>query len=185
MFPHVKLCDPAYLVTKATKKLFDAVPGASPITLTGTAPTTQFKCRCKVSASGTHTDLVGHLYINAEDLNFTAGVTTKQSTTLLTSIPVVTYSGLDCSVLIECVDSGGADIKAETLTAIDIKYKDETKYFSTSIGDFVTRPAHCTTDETASQVGDTIRYAGVDHIIKAIHPTDDRHGLEIKRKLEF
>jgi len=88
-------------------------------------------------------------------------------------------------VEILAIDSGGAPIVAETLTAIDIKYRDETKYFSSSIGDFVIRPAHCTTDETASQIGDVIRYAGVDHVIKAIHPTDDRHGLEIKRKLEF
>jgi hypothetical protein len=83
------------------------------------------------------------------------------------------------------IDVGGAEILVETITAIDIKYKDETKYFSSSMGDFVIRPAHCTTDETASQIGDVIRYAGVDHVIKAIHPTDDRHGLEIKRKLEF
>ncbi|MFA5376603.1 MAG: hypothetical protein WC455_12725 [Dehalococcoidia bacterium] len=184
-FPHAKLTDPAHLVTKATKELFDAVPTASPIALTGTAPSVAFKCRCKVSASGTHTDLVGHVYINAEDLNFTSGVTTKQSTTLLTSIPVVTYSGLDCSILIECLDSGGAPIQAETLTPIDIKFHDEQEYYSQAIGGFVKRPAQCVTDETASCINDVIRYNGTDYPIKAIHPKRDRLGIERRRVLQF
>ncbi|MFA7164591.1 MAG: hypothetical protein WC124_01925 [Desulfoplanes sp.] len=110
---------------------------------------------------------------------------TKTTTANLTAKPTVTSSGLDCHCHITVTDTGGADVLVETLTAIDIKFKDETEYYSQAIGYFVKRPAHCTTDETSSKVGDIIRYAGSDHVIKAIHPADGRHGLEIKRKLEF
>jgi hypothetical protein len=180
-FPHAKLCDPAYLVTKAAASIFDGTMIASPTI--GAWPT-GITGRCKVTLSSvtSHTDCSGTITIGSETLTFTqAG--TKQTTVSLTAKPTVTSSGLDCHCTV--IDSGGADVLAETLTALDIKWKDETKYFSSSIGGFVIRPAHCITDETASVVGDVIRYAGVDHVIKAIHPTDGRHGLEIKRKLEF
>jgi hypothetical protein len=182
-FPHAKLTDAAYLVTKAPASLFD---GNATATFTlGTWPVGKTgRLKVAVSSVTGHTDCAGSIVAGTETLTFTqAG--TKTTTVNLTAKPVTTSSGLDCHVHITVIDTGGADIMAETLTAIDIKYKDETKYFSSAIGDFITRPAHCTTDETASQVGDIIRYGGIDHVIKAIHPTDDRHGLEIKRKLEF
>jgi hypothetical protein len=183
VFPHAKLVDSAYLVTKSHHKLYDATSAAT-ITLTGTLPTVSFRCRITISSVTGHTDCLGHVLINAEDINFLVA-TTKTSTILLTALPTVTTTGLDCHILIEAINSGGADIMVETLTVIDIKFKDETEYYSQAIGGFVTRPAHCTTDETASQVHDIIRYGGNDYEIKAIHTIDDRHGQEIKRKLEF
>ncbi|MCK9570644.1 hypothetical protein M0R72_16975 [Candidatus Pacearchaeota archaeon] len=182
-FPHAKLTDPAYLVTKAPASLFDGTATAT-FTL-GTWPSGRTgRLKITISSVTGHTDCAGSIAAGSETLTFTqAG--TKTTTVNLTANPVTTSTGLDCHVHITVIGVGGADILTETLTAIDIKYKDETKYFSQAIGGFVVRPAHCTTDETASVVGDVIRYAGVDHVIKAIHTTDDRHGLEIKRKLEF
>ena len=182
-FPHAKLCDPAYLVTKAAASIFDGTMVASPTI--GTWPTgITGRCEVTLSSVTSHTDCAGTITIGSETLTFIqAG--TKTTTVNLTSKPTVTSSGLDCHCHITVTDTGGADVLVETLTAIDIKFKDETEYYSQTIGGFVKRPAHCTTDETASQVGDIIRFGGVDHVIKAIHPTDDRHGLEIKRKLEF
>jgi len=182
-FPHAKLTDPAYLVTKASHSLYNAASAAT-LTLTGALPSVSFRCSVRLYTATGKTDCAGRVTVGSENLDFlVAGK--KITATLLTALPIVTTTNLNCMVEILAIDSGGAPIVAETLTAIDIKYRDETKYFSSSIGDFVIRPAHCTTDETASQIGDVIRYAGVDHVIKAIHPTDDRHGLEIKRKLEF
>jgi len=106
-----------FRVNRGTWTLHDAVPSASPLTLDA-APTGSFKCRVKLSSATGHTDLIGHVYINAEDLNFISGVTTKQSTALLTSLPVVTYSGLDCSILVECLDSGGALMKLRSSALI-------------------------------------------------------------------
>jgi hypothetical protein len=184
MFPHAKLCDPASLVTKAHHKLYDATSAAT-LTLTGTLPSIAFRCKVTVSSVAGHTDVAGSVTVGSETaLAFTVAGS-KTTTTNLTALPVVTTTNLDCHILIEAIDSGGAYIEDETLTTIDIKYKDETKYFSQAIGFFVVRPAHCTTDETASQVGDVVRYLGIDHVIKAIHVTDGMHGLEIKRKLEF
>jgi hypothetical protein len=182
-FPHAKLCDPAYLVTKALASIFDGTMIASPTISTWPTGITG---RCKVTLSSVtgHVDVAGTITIGTETLTFTqAG--TKTTTVNLTTKPTVTSSGLDCHCHITVINTGGADVQVETINAIDIKWKDETKYFSSSIGNFVIRPAHCTTDETASQVGDVVRYAGIDHPIKAIHTIDGRHGLEIKRKLEF
>ena len=179
-FPHS-----AYLVTSATKELYDAVPASSPITLTGTAPTGQFKCRCKVSASGTHNDMVGHLYINAEDLNFTSGVTTKQSTTLLTSIPLVTYSGLDCSVLIECLDSGGAPIMAETLTAIKIRFEPTSKMYMSTAGAWTQSQAYAMVVNSTIGINSKIRYSSIDYTVKQVEALNWLDGTELYRILYF
>jgi len=130
------------------------------------------------------TDCAGRVTVGSENLDFLiAGK--KTTATLLTALPTITTANLSCMIEILALDSGGAEIQKETVTSIDIKFKDEAEYYSQSIGGFVKRPAHCTTDETSSAVGDIIRYAGIDHVIKAIHTIDGRHGLEIKRKLEF
>jgi len=165
----------AYRVVSSTKELLNAVPPSIPVTLTGAAPAVAFKCRCKVAASGTHTDLVGHLYINAEDLNFISGVTTKQSTTLLTSLPVVTYLGLDCSILVECLDSGGADIKAETLTAIAIRLeKYDSGYYNAS--GVWTKTDTQILSQTLLSIGDKVRYGGKDYTIRKVEDNTDLGG---------
>lgn len=182
-FPHAKLTDPAYLVTKAAHSLYNAASAAT-LTLTGTLPSVAFRCSVRLYTATGKTDVAGTVVVGSETLTFTVAGK-KTTTNLLTALPVVTTANLNCMIEILAIDSGGAEIQKETVTVIDIKFKDDTEYYSQAIGGFVKRPAHCTTDETASQIGDVIRYAGVDHVIKAIHPTDDRHGLEIKRKLEF
>ncbi len=160
--------DDAFIVTTAKHELYDAVPSVSPIVLTGAAPTGQFKCRVKVSISGAHSDLVGHVYINSEDLNFTAGVTTKQSTTLLTSIPTVSYSGLDCNILIECVDSGGADIKSETATATKIQFENTSSGFFNASGVWTVYSGSYAMCKDVAAIGDVIRYGSIDMPIKKV-----------------
>lgn len=108
----------AYQVTTAPKKLYDAVPASSPITLIGSAPSTAFRCKAKVTSVTGHTDCAGTLLIGTETLTFSASSTTKQTTANLSALPVVAYANLDCKITIECIDSGGAPIMSETLTAI-------------------------------------------------------------------
>lgn len=64
----------AFKVARANWSLYDDEPATSPITLSNVAPSGSFKCRVKLSSVTGHTDLVGHVYINAEDLNFISGV---------------------------------------------------------------------------------------------------------------
>ena len=131
-----------------------------------------------------HTDCAGSIVAGSETVTFTqAG--TKQTTTNLTSNPVITGTGLDCHVHITVIDTGGQDILVETVTPIDIKFRDEAEYYSQAIGAFVKRPAQAITDETTSQINDVIRFNGHDYPIKAIHAKRDRLGIERRRVLQF
>ena len=175
--------------TKAITKLYDAVPTASPISAASiaTPPAVTYRCRATVATSTTHTDCAGTLTIGSDTLTFTTSGQVKICTTNITAStkPSISYSGLDSKITIECIGTGGAPIMAETLTAIDIKFKDETEYYSQAIGGFVKRPAQCVTDETASCINDVIRYNGIDYPIKAIHAKRDRLGIERRRVLQF
>ena len=179
-FPHAKLTDPANLVTKAPVTFYNGASAAT-LTLTGTWPANGSKLSITLSGA----DCAGTLTINGtETITFTqAGK--KTSTSALTARPTITTSGLNCTILITCLDSGLAPIMAETLTPIDIKFHDEQEYYSQAIGGFVKRPAQAITDETASLVNDVIQYNGVDYPIKAIHPKRDRLGIERRRVLQF
>lgn len=186
-FPHSKLVDVASLVTKAAACLYD---GTSAATFTlGTWPSGKTgRLKITISAVTGHTDVAGTITIGSETLTFMAGSTppiTKQTTVNLTSNPVITSTGLDCHVRIVVIDTGGAEILIETLTAIDIKFRDEAEYYSQAIGGFVKRPAQCVTDETVSCINDVIRYNSIDYPIKAIHAKRDRLGIERRRVLQF
>lgn len=183
MFPHAKLTDPAHLVTKAAHSLYNAASAAT-LTLTGTLPSVAFRCSVRLYTATGKTDCAGRVTVGSENLDFLAA-SKKTTTTLLTALPVVTTANLNCMIEIIALNSGGAEILTETLTAIDVKFRDEAEYYSQAIGGFVKRPAQCVTDETVSQVNDVIRYNGVDYPIKAIHAKRDRLGIERRRVLQF
>jgi hypothetical protein len=181
-FPHAKLADPAYLVTKASHGLYNAASAAT-LTLTGSLPSVAFRCSVRLYTATGKTDCTGSVIVGSEPLAFT-GAGKKTTTTLLTALPVVTTSNLNCMIEIIALNSGGAEIQVETSTAIDIKFRDEAEYYSQAIGGFVKRPAQCVTDETTSQINDVIRFNGHDYPIKAIHPKKDRY-FERRRVLQF
>lgn len=181
-FPHAKLTDSASLVTKAAASLYD---GTSSATFTlGTWPSGKTgRLKITISSVAGHTDCAGSITVGSEIVTFTqAG--TKTTTTNLTANPVITSTGLDCHCHLTVIDTGGADIMVETITPIDIKFRDEQEYYNQAIGAFVKRPAQCVTDETASRINDIIRFNGVDYPIKAIHPKKDRY-FERRRVLQF
>lgn len=172
----------AFKVARANWSLYDDEPATSPITLSNVAPSGSFKCRVKLSSVTGHTDLVGHVYINAEDLNFISGVTTKQSTILLTSLPTVAYSGLDCHILIECIDSGGAVIPHETATEIMCRFQEAQKSFRLPTGEFTTSQAIAYVTEDMN-IGDKISYESYDYNIAQVSIMTGLDGVEEGRKL--
>ncbi len=183
-FPHAKLVDSASLVTKAAHSLYNSA-SASTLTLTGTLPTVPFRCSVRLYTATGKTDCAGSVTVGSETALSFLAAGKKTTTTLLTALPVVTTTNLNCMIEIIALDSGGAEIEDETVTSTDIKFTDEREYYSQAIGGFVKRPAQAITDDTSSQVGDVIRYGGVDYPIKAIHAKRDRLGIERRRVLQF
>jgi hypothetical protein len=158
----------AHLVTKATNELFDGVPTTSPITLTGTKPSVAFKCRATVSSVSGHTDCSGSLIIGSETLSFLASGGKKTTTVLLSALPTVSYTSLDCNILIECIDSGGADIKDETATATKIQFENTSSGFFTPEGVWKVYSGSYAMCRDAAQVNDVLRYNATDMPIKKV-----------------
>lgn len=144
----------AYLVTKSAVSLFDGTLAASPTI--GSWPTgVTGRCKVIISSVTGHVDCVGSITIGSETLTFTqAG--TKQTTVSLTAKPTITSSGLDCHCHITVIDSGGADVVAETLTAINTRIEAYNSGFYNSQGVWTkTNSRILSTIEL--QIGDIVR----------------------------
>jgi len=178
-----KLPDSAYLVTKAPSSLFDDTITAS-LTLAAWPTGRTGKLKVTVSAVAGHTDCAGTVTLGTETLTFVAAGT-KLTTVNLTANPAASSANLDCHLHITVVDTGGADIMVDTLTAIDINFTDEQEYYSQAIGGFAKRPAQAITDNETAEVGDVVRIGTIDYPVKAVHVKKDRLGLERMRVLQF
>ena len=160
----------AYLVTKSAVSLFDGTLTASPTI--GSWPT-GITGRCKVTISPVtgHTDCVGSITIDSETLTFTqAG--TKQTTINLTAKPTVTSSGLDCHCHITVIDTGGADVVAETLTTINTRIEAYNSGFYNSQGIW-TKTNSLILSTTELQIGDIIRKGTRDYRIQNAEDNPD------------
>ena len=181
-FPHV-----AYLVTTAAASLFDGTITASPTI--GAWPT-GITGRCKVTISSVtgHTDYVGSITIGSETLTFPAGLTppiTKQTTISLTAKPTITSSGLDCHCHITVIDSGGADVTAETLTALKIRFEPTSKMFMNAAGAWTQSSAFAMVVNSTIKINDIIRYNSTDYPVKQIEAFNWLDGSELYRILYF
>ena len=174
-----------YLITKTLWTLHDAVPTSNTLTPIDVAPTGTFRCIVTIAAVAGHTTVAGHVYINAEDLNFlVAG--SKISTTNLTSLPTITKSsGLDCKVTITCIDSGGAPIYKTSNTTIACMWEDAGKGYWNSSAIWTLPLATIYTASALPQVNSSIKYDkanptdpsnGQTYIIKYIESTVDEDG---------
>lgn len=179
-FPHS-----ATWKTKSDKELYDGAPSTSPITLTGTIPSSSFRCLVILSSATGHTDTVGHIYINSEDLNFSGGVLRKTSTILLTSTPAITYSGLDCNIQIICVDANGQPITTDTSTAIKIRFEPTSKAFQDNKGLWTQSSAYAMVVNSSISIGDMITYNSTDYFVKQIEAFPWIDGNEVYRILYF
>lgn len=156
----------AYRVTVAPKALYDAVPASSPIALVGSAPSTAFRCRAKVTSVAGHTDCTGTLTIGTETLSFSASGIAKTTTVSLSALPIVTYANLDCQITIECIDSGGAPILTETQTAILTLIEPHTSGIMSPQGIWSSINDTQIFSNTELAIGDIVRKGSKDYRIK-------------------
>ena len=170
-----------YRVERGTHELFDGVPTVSPLTLHA-APTTSFRCKVTISAVTGHTDCAGSIVIGTETLTFIQA-TTKQTTVLLSSLPVTTYTNLDCNILITAIDSGGAPISSDTQTALDCRFQDTQKSFRLPSGEFSQSQAIAYTNDSRCVIGTLFSYGGYDYSIAQVSVMTGLDGSEEGRKL--
>ena len=164
----------AYKVAKAAVSLFDGTLTASPAI--GSWPTgITGRCKVTISSVAGHTDCAGTITIGSETLTFSASSTppiTKQTTVNLTAKPTVTSSGLDCHCHITVIDTGGADITAETLTAIDTRIEAYNSGFYNSQGIW-TKTNSLILCKTELQIGDIVRKGTRDYRIQNAEDNPD------------
>ena len=170
-----------YRVNRGIHELYDGVPTASPLTLHA-APTTSFRCRVTVSAVAGHTDCSGFLTIGSETLTFTVAGT-KTTTVLLSALPAVTYSNLDCNILITAIDSGGAPISSDTQTALDCRFQDTQKSYRLPSGEFSLSDAIAYTNDSSCVIGTLFSQGGYDYAIRQVSIMTGLDGVEEGRKL--
>ena len=171
-FPHS-----AYLVTKAAVSLFDGTLTASPAIGAWPSGITG-RCKATVSSVAGHTDCAGSITIGSETLTFIqAG--TKQTTISLTAKPVVTSSGLDCHCHITVIDTGGADVTAETLTTINTRIESYNSGFYNAQGVW-TKTNSLILSTTELQIGDIVRKG-----TKNYHIADAEDNPDLGQESDF
>ena len=159
--------DSATLVKASMWYLHNAVPVSSPLTVE-TPPTGTFRCKATISAVIGHATCVGTLTIGSETQTFVAAGT-KAFTTTLTAKPVITYSSLDCMIVITAIDTGGADIHQTANTTIAVDWDDSQKWVPSPQGVWTqVDQTSCETDDITAKIGDTVLHGGKTYPIKNI-----------------
>lgn len=172
----------AYIVSSAVHELYDD-DSAATLTLTGTAPTVNYRLRITLSG----TDCAGTVTIDGtETLTFSAAGT-KQTTTTLTanSLPTVTTANLNCNILIECLNVGGAEIMAETTTAIKVRHESDLVTVRNPEGNWTTYNGYVMVRNSTIDLSDKIRINSTDYTPKRIEPQYWLDGTETHRIVYF
>lgn len=173
----------AYLVEKAATSLFDGTMVASPTIGLWPAGVTG-RCKVTISSVAGHTDVAGTLTVGGETLTFSQACT-KLTTVNLTAKPTVTSSGLDCHCHITVIDTGGADVMTETLTALKVRYEPTLATVKDPTGNFTTYNGYFMVRNSSIALGDIIRYNSVNYEMKRIEPLMMLNGRELYRILYF
>lgn len=180
MVPGLKTA--AYRVDRANWKIFSG-PSAASLVLNGDGlPTVAFKCAITLSTATGRTDVVGSVTVGSETISFTSA-TRKTTTTLLSALPAITTSGLDCNILIEALNSGGVNILKETLTAIVCRFMNVQKSFRDALGNWTTSQAQALTADTGCNVGGILRIGTTDYQIMQMESYSKLSGREFLRRL--
>jgi hypothetical protein len=110
----------AYKVGVSRQILYEGLTGA--ITLTGSPPTEAYKIAVTVVSVAGHVGCAGTVTVGTEDIEFSGATrkVTARSWTANRALPSVSVDGLDCQILIECVNIYGVPFQIETLTPIEI-----------------------------------------------------------------
>lgn len=167
----------AYLVEESVKELYDGVPASRPLTISATPPTVNYRCQVTLSAVTGHTDCAGSITVGSDTLTFSAAGKKICTTTITASTkPAVTFTGLDCNILIECIDVGGQPIYSESLTAINVRLEPHQSSLQQPNGTYTKITDTAIYSTTALAVGDTIRINSTDYTLKQVDPEYDLGG---------
>jgi hypothetical protein len=99
----------AYRVDRANWRIYNGLSSGVG-TLNGDGlPAVPFRCAVTLSTAAGHVDCAGSVTVGSETLTFTAAGK-KTTTTFLSALPAILCTGLDCDVLVEALNSGGAPI---------------------------------------------------------------------------
>jgi hypothetical protein len=138
-------------------------------------------------------DMAGSLVLGADTLTFTIA-SKKTSTSTLTSLPTVTNSGLDCNVLIECIDAGGAPIYTTTETDLPCKIEIKSKSIPAPTGGWTSIASTQLQARGHFDVGDMIKFnidlpfdptLGTEYPIVSFGPKAAYMGKESIKILQF
>lgn len=189
-----KLKHLAKKVTKAAVTFYSGLSFAT-LTLIGTWPTNGSKLQIVASATTGHADCAGRVTINGtENIDFlVAG--TKNSTNLLTSRPTITTSGLDCNLLVSCLDSGSQPIYTSTETDLPCRIwlKRKTAQQANGVWTTIQETLLWVRDLTIIP-NDRIKFDltdkkdptyGIEYTVSATDPIEGPGGVEHMRILRF
>ena len=173
-----------YRVQVNNWELYDDIAAAS-LTLTGNTPTVTYRLRVTTSSVTGHTNCAGTLTVNgSESLTFTQAATKVTTTHLAADVlPTVTTSGLDCNVLIEVLDVGGAILREETAKEIKCRFQDTQKSFRDAQGNWSLSSAIAYVNEPELVIGTKLSYDGYDYDIAQVSIMTGLGGSEMGRKL--
>lgn len=146
---------PAYKIGLANWVLYD---GLQPVILDEDIPAEPFRLAFTLSEVTGHTTLEGSITVDGdEEIEFNqAG--RRTNTYHLDALPVLTIAGLDCNILVECVSEGGAPLKKETLTEIEIVCFPKTRIVKDPAGSGSQETNYDVYTEAVLAIGDQIRY---------------------------
>ena len=172
-----------YKVTEAVHVLYDG-DTSSTITLTGTLPSVPFRVQVRLYTATSKTDAIGSVVVGLETLSFTQA-SKKVTSTLLTALPTVTTSSLNCKIELIAIDSASNIIKDETSTAFKMRYEPTTKGFQDADGEWKTSSAYAMTTDSTVDLDCKFRYLGVDYNIVQIEAFPWLDGKELYRIVYF
>ena len=151
-----------YRITRSNHVLFSGASSPS-LALTGDAPTIPYRLRITLSGD----DCSGSVTINgAETLVFAAAGKKLTTTTLAANtLPTITTANITCNILVECIDTSGADITTENLTLIDSRIDLKQSGFYSPTGTW-TKTDNVIYSNTSMSLGDVVRSNTTDYVIK-------------------
>jgi len=83
------------------------------------------------------------------------------------------------------IDTGGADVVAETLTAIKIRFEPTSKMYMNASGAWTQSQAYCMVVNSTIKISDAIRYNSTNYPVKQIEALNWLDGTELYRILYF
>lgn len=179
-------------VTKTAATLFSGNSAAT-LTLTGSWPANGSKLKIVASSVTGHTDCVGVVTVNSENVTFTQAAT-KTTTTNLTALPTITTSNLDCYLTITVLDSGLAPIYTSTETDLPCTIKLVSRGVQAADGTWTSVKSTELRARGTFSIGDIIKFDitnffsptnGIERPILAWRPDKGLMGRENIKILEF